>query len=106
MSEVVVSGELTRVELDDGVATLRLDRPKVNALNVAMLTEIRDAARWLSESSDVRAVVIYGGERMFAAGADIKEMAATSTATWCAPPACSRSRTWPCRPSRRPSSPP
>ena len=78
MSEVVVSGELTRVELDDGVATLRLDRPKVNALNVAMLTEIRDAARWLSESSDVRAVVIYGGERMFAAGADIKEMAATS----------------------------
>ena len=56
MSEVAVSGELTRVELDDGVATLRLDRPKVNALTVAMLTEIRDAARWLSESGDVRAV--------------------------------------------------
>jgi enoyl-CoA hydratase len=78
MSEVVLSGELTRVELDEGVATLRLDRPKVNALNAAMLTEIRDAARWLSTSDDVRAVVIYGGERMFAAGADIKEMVGTS----------------------------
>lgn len=76
MSEVVLPGELTRVELEGAVATLRLDRPKVNALNLAMQTEILAAARWLSDSSDVRAVVIYGGERMFAAGADIKEMAA------------------------------
>jgi enoyl-CoA hydratase len=73
--EVVLAGELTRVEREDGVATLRLDRPPVNALNLAMQREILAAARMLAES-DVRAVVIYGGERMFAAGADIKEMAA------------------------------
>jgi enoyl-CoA hydratase/carnithine racemase len=76
--EVVVQGELTRVELEGAVATLRLDRPPVNALNLAMQREILAAARWLAGSTDVRAVVIYGGERMFAAGADIKEMAAMS----------------------------
>jgi len=50
----------------------------VNALDLAMQREILTAARWLSDSRDARAVVIYGGERMFAAGADIKEMAAMS----------------------------
>ncbi len=74
--EVVLAGALTRVELDGSVATLRLDRPPVNALNLAMQREILTAARWIAESRDVRAVVIYGGERMFAAGADIKEMSA------------------------------
>jgi enoyl-CoA hydratase/carnithine racemase len=77
-AEVVVSGALTRVELEDGVATLRLDRPPVNALNLEMQREILAAARWIAGSRDVRAVVVYGGERMFAAGADIKEMAAMS----------------------------
>jgi enoyl-CoA hydratase/carnithine racemase len=76
--EVVVQGELTRVELEGTVATLRLDRPPVNALNLAVQHEILAAARWLAASGDVRAVVIYGGEKMFAAGADIKEMAAMS----------------------------
>jgi enoyl-CoA hydratase/carnithine racemase len=75
-AEVVLAGELTRVELDGAVATLRLDRPPVNALNLAMQREILAAARWITASPDVRAVVIHGGERMFAAGADIKEMAA------------------------------
>jgi enoyl-CoA hydratase/carnithine racemase len=77
-AEVVLAGELTRVELDGAVATLRLDRPPVNALNLAMQREILAAARWIAASSQVRAVVIHGGERMFAAGADIKEMAAMS----------------------------
>ena len=75
-ADVVVQGELTRVELEDGVATLRLDRPLVNALNLAMQEEILAAARWLARAGEVRAVVIYGGPKMFAAGADIKEMAA------------------------------
>jgi enoyl-CoA hydratase/carnithine racemase len=60
------------------VATLRLDRPPDNALNLAMQEEILAAARWLARATDVRAVVIYGGPKMFAAGADIKEMAAMS----------------------------
>ena len=68
-------GEFVRLEVTDGVGTIRLDRPKMNALNVAMQEEIRAAATEASERDDVRAVVLYGGERVFAAGADIKEMA-------------------------------
>jgi enoyl-CoA hydratase/carnithine racemase len=73
-------GELARLEVEDGVATLRLDRPKMNALDVAMQEEIRAAAHEATDRDDVAAVVIYGGERVFAAGADIKEMAAMSYA--------------------------
>lgn len=76
--DVVLEGALTRVELEEGVATLHLDRPPVNALNLAMQWEIRTAARWISDSGAVRSVVIHGGPRMFAAGADIREMAAMS----------------------------
>jgi enoyl-CoA hydratase/carnithine racemase len=67
--------EFVRLEVDEGVATLRLDRPKMNALNATMQEEIRAAATEASEREDVKAVVVYGGERVFAAGADIKEMA-------------------------------
>ncbi len=66
--------EHVRLEVADGVGTIRLDRPKMNALSVAVQEEIRAAALEATERSDVRAVVVYGGERVFAAGADIKEM--------------------------------
>jgi enoyl-CoA hydratase/carnithine racemase len=68
-------GEFVRLEVADGVGTLRLDRPKMNALNVQVQEEIRAAATEATDRDDVKAVVIYGGERVFAAGADIKEMA-------------------------------
>jgi enoyl-CoA hydratase/carnithine racemase len=68
-------GEFVRVEVSDRVATIRLDRPKMNALNTQVQGEIADAAAQVSADGAVRAVVIYGGERVFAAGADIKEMA-------------------------------
>jgi enoyl-CoA hydratase/carnithine racemase len=68
-------GEFVRLEVADGVGTIRLDRPKMNALNVQVQEEIRTAAVEATERDDVRAVVLYGGERVFAAGADIKEMA-------------------------------
>lgn len=71
-------GELVRLEVSDGVGTIRLDRPKMNALDVQVQEEIRAAAVEATERDDVKAVVIYGGERVFAAGADIKEMAAMS----------------------------
>lgn len=71
-------GEFVRLEVADAVATLRLDRPKMNALDSAMQEEIRAAAGEAAERDDVRAVVLYGGERAFAAGADIKEMNAMS----------------------------
>ncbi len=67
--------EFVRLEVQDGVGTIRLDRPKMNALNVQVQEEIRAAATEAAEREDVRAVVVYGGERVFAAGADIKEMA-------------------------------
>ena len=71
-------GELVRLDVADGVATLRLDRPKMNALDVQMQEGIRAAAYEAAERGDVRAVVLYGGERAFAAGADITEMNAMS----------------------------
>ncbi|MDX6325433.1 MAG: hypothetical protein QOK15_1787 [Nocardioidaceae bacterium] len=73
-------GELVRLEVEDGVGTIRIDRPKMNALNRQVQSEIRDAATEATERDDVRAVVLYGGERVFAAGADIKEMADISYA--------------------------
>ena len=63
-----------RLEVDDAVATIRLDRPKMNALDAAMQEDIRTAATEAAERTDVRAVVLYGGEKVFAAGADVKEM--------------------------------
>ncbi|MBA2559166.1 MAG: enoyl-CoA hydratase/isomerase family protein [Propionibacteriales bacterium] len=67
-----------RLEVSSGVATMLLDRPPMNALDASMQDEIRAVANEAAERDDVRAVVLYGGERAFAAGADIKEMAAMS----------------------------
>ncbi|MEO7754598.1 MAG: enoyl-CoA hydratase-related protein [Terracoccus sp.] len=67
-------GEFVRLEVEDGIGTIRLDRPKMNALNVQVQEEIRAAAQEATDRADVKAVIVYGGERVFAAGADIKEM--------------------------------
>lgn len=60
----------------DGVATIRLQRPPMNALSMQVQEELRDAAAQVSGDDSVRAVVLYGGEKVFAAGADVKEFAA------------------------------
>ena len=70
--------ELVRVETSQSVATLRLNRPPMNALNSALTADLGAAAGRVAADADVRAVVLYGGERLFAAGADIKEMADNS----------------------------
>jgi enoyl-CoA hydratase/carnithine racemase len=67
-------GEFVRFEVDGGIGTIRLDRPPMNALNAQVQGELNEAATEASARTDVRAVVIYGGEKVFAAGADIKEM--------------------------------
>src|SRR5215218_8663306 len=67
-------GEFVRLEVEGGVGTIRLDRPPMNALNRQVQGELRDAALEATDRADVRAVVLYGGEKVFAAGADIKEM--------------------------------
>src|SRR3954454_13600114 len=70
--------EFVRVEIEDGVATIRLDRPKMNVLNARMQDELTAAAAQVTGDDEVRAVILYGGTRVFAAGADIKEMAEMS----------------------------
>ena len=71
-------GEFVRLEVEDGVGTIRIDRPPMNALDRRVQQEVRSAAEEATARDDVRAVVLYGGERLFAAGADIKEMAEMS----------------------------
>jgi enoyl-CoA hydratase/carnithine racemase len=69
-------GEFVNLEVSaSGVATLRLDRPKMNALNQQVAREIGEAVDAAAADESVRALVVWGGERIFAAGADIKEMA-------------------------------
>jgi enoyl-CoA hydratase/carnithine racemase len=70
----VAVGQFVRLEVDGGIGTIRLDRPRMNALDAAMQEEIRAAATEAAQRKDVAAVVVYGGESVFAAGADVKEM--------------------------------
>ncbi|MDP2291128.1 MAG: enoyl-CoA hydratase-related protein [Actinomycetota bacterium] len=66
-------GELVLLERrDDGVAVVTLNNPKVNALSQALLGELFEVATALT-ADPPGAVVITGGERIFAAGADIAE---------------------------------
>ncbi|MFE4172160.1 enoyl-CoA hydratase/isomerase family protein [Streptomyces sp. NPDC056909] len=62
------------LEVSGGVGTIRLDRPPMNALNTAIQDRLRELAEEAGRREDVRAVILYGGEKVFAAGADIKEM--------------------------------
>src|SRR5262245_40492345 len=66
-------GEFVHLEVKDAVATIRLDRPKMNAINGRLREELAEAAGLADADPAVRAVILYGGERVFAAGADIKE---------------------------------
>ena len=66
--------EFVTLQVADGVGTIRLDRPKMNAIDEQLHMEVRAAALEAGQREDVRAVVVYGGERVFAAGADIKAM--------------------------------
>jgi enoyl-CoA hydratase/carnithine racemase len=67
--------EFVRVEIEDAVGTIRLDRPPMNALNAQMQDELAAAAAEVTADAGIRAVVLYGGGKVFAAGVDIKEMA-------------------------------
>jgi enoyl-CoA hydratase/carnithine racemase len=67
--------EFVRLDVSEGVGTIRLDRPKMNALDAQMQDELSVVAKEADARDDIAAVVVYGGERVFAAGADVKEMA-------------------------------
>ena len=68
------------LEVVHGVGVIRVDRPKLNALNAAIQVRIAELADECGRRADVAAVVLTGGERVFAAGADIKEMQGLSYA--------------------------
>ena len=68
--------QLVRLERrDDGVAVVTLDNPKVNALSRALLAKLHHVAVELS-ADPPGAVVVSGGDRIFAAGANISEFVA------------------------------
>ncbi len=67
-------GEFVRLEVEDGVGTIRLDRPKLNAISGQVAEELTAVATEAGSRDDVGAVVIWGGPRIFAAGADVTEM--------------------------------
>ena len=63
-------------QIEKHIALIELNRPKeLNALNRQLMLEIRDALRELDEEESVRVIVLTGGTKVFAAGADIKQMA-------------------------------
>jgi enoyl-CoA hydratase/carnithine racemase len=68
-------GEFVNVQVTDGLATIQLDRPPMNAISVEVQAGLRAAAATVSSTPSIRAAVLYGGEKIFAAGADVKEMA-------------------------------
>jgi enoyl-CoA hydratase/carnithine racemase len=67
-------GEYVRLEVEDGVGMIRLDRPPANAIDLQLATELNDAIARAADDDEVGALVLWGGERIFAAGADIKAM--------------------------------
>jgi enoyl-CoA hydratase len=71
-------GEFVRLEVASGIGTIRLDRPPVNAINGQVTAELAEVTSEAAERADVRAVILYGGEKTFCGGADVKEMAARS----------------------------
>jgi len=70
----MAGGEFVSLEVADGIGTIRLARPPMNALNRQIQEEIRACALEAGAREDIRAVIVYGGEKVFAAGADIREM--------------------------------
>lgn len=68
-------GEFVRLEVDERVGTIRLDNPPRNVMSEQLSRELGEAAAEASERGDVGAVVVWGGQRIFAAGADIRTMA-------------------------------
>ncbi len=67
--------ELVLVEREDPIAVVLLNRPKqLNALSTELMDELGAALRELDADEAIRAIVIGGSERAFAAGADIDEL--------------------------------
>src|SRR5438552_161323 len=67
--------EFVQLEVDDGVGLVRLDRPPANAIDHQVGLELQEVLREAEGRDDVGALVVWGGRKLFAAGADVKAMA-------------------------------
>ena len=71
-------GDLVLQEIENGVATLTLNRPKqFNALSEAMLISLQKKLKRITENNAVRLVILQSSGKVFCAGHDLKEMIAT-----------------------------
>lgn len=77
----MTSLDVLKIEImDDGVALVELNRPDArNALNIELRKALAEAFDNLSADKSVRAIVLTGGEKVFAAGADIKDFLTATT---------------------------
>ncbi|MDP9227949.1 MAG: enoyl-CoA hydratase/isomerase family protein [Actinomycetota bacterium] len=66
--------ELVHLEVDEGVGIVRLDRPPANAISLQLSLDLLETLDEAGSRDDVGALVLWGGPKLFAAGADIKEM--------------------------------
>jgi len=67
---------IANFQYEDHVGLIQLNRPKeLNALNLELMLEIKDALKRMDEDGNIRVILITGNEKAFAAGADIKQMA-------------------------------
>lgn len=65
-----------KLNVEDGIADIVLDRPKVNALNQALLEELGAAFAQVSQDAQIRGALLRSEGRAFSAGLDLKEVAA------------------------------
>ena len=69
-----------RTEVDGSIAIIRINRPKVlNALNLELMTDLADLMERYDKDDAIVVILLAGGERAWAAGADIGDMATAST---------------------------
>ncbi len=66
---------MVRSEHAEGIAILTLAQPPVNGLDLATRTQLLRALNAALSAVDVEAIVLWGGPRLFCAGADIEEFA-------------------------------
>jgi enoyl-CoA hydratase len=79
LPEAAMSTPTILTSLREGYAIVQLHRPEArNAINLQLIKELVDAVEELEQNNAVRCIIITGDDKVFAAGADIKEMAAAS----------------------------
>jgi enoyl-CoA hydratase/carnithine racemase len=69
------------LDVDNSVATIRLDHPRRNVIDLRAAAELHHAALEVAHRDDVRAVVVWGGERIFSSGGDVELMSDRSADT-------------------------